>query len=124
MESMATVRKNRVELKDLVSYLASNLVDEPDTVQVREIQNGDTVILEVSVAPDDMGKVIGRHGRVARAIRTVTKAAAARQGRRAMVEALIEEAAVRSCSQSATSATTMARLARIVVVAWPRLRRN
>ena len=86
MESMATGRKNRVELKDLVSYLASNLVDEPDTVRVREIQNGDSVILEVSVAPDDMGKVIGRHGRVARAIRTVTKAAAARQGRRAMVE--------------------------------------
>ena len=86
MESMATVRKNRVELKDLVSYLAGSLVDEPDTVQVREIQNGDSVILEVSVAPDDMGKVIGRHGRVARAIRTVTKAAAARQGRRAMVE--------------------------------------
>ena len=86
MESMATGRKNRVELKDLVSYLAGSLVDEPDTVQVREIQNGDSVILEVSVAPDDMGKVIGRHGRVARAIRTVTKAAAARQGRRAMVE--------------------------------------
>ena len=86
MESMATGRKNRVELKDLVSYLAGSLVDEPDTVRVREIQNGDSVILEVSVAPDDMGKVIGRHGRVARAIRTVTKAAAARQGRRAMVE--------------------------------------
>ena len=86
MEPMATRRKNRVELKDLVSYLAGSLVDEPDTVQVREIQNGDSVILEVSVAPDDMGKVIGRHGRVARAIRTVTKAAAARQGRRAMVE--------------------------------------
>jgi len=86
VESMATVRKNRVELKDLVSYLASNLVDEPDTVRVKEIPNGDSVILEVSVAPDDMGKVIGRHGRVARAIRTVTKAAAARQGRRAMVE--------------------------------------
>jgi len=83
---MATGRRNRVELKDLVSYLAGSLVDEPDTVQVREIQNGDSVILEVSVAPDDMGKVIGRHGRVARAIRTVTKAAAARQGRRAMVE--------------------------------------
>jgi len=83
---MVTGRKNRVELKDLVSYLAGSLVDEPDTVQVREIQNGDSVILEVSVAPDDMGKVIGRHGRVARAIRTVTKAAAARQGRRAMVE--------------------------------------
>ncbi len=83
---MATGRKSRVELKDLVSYLAANLVDEPDTVQVKEIPNGDSVILEVSVAPDDMGKVIGRHGRVARAIRTVTKAAAARQGRRAMVE--------------------------------------
>lgn len=86
MEPMATVRRNRVELKELVSYLAANLVDEPDTVRVREMQNGDSVILEVSVAPDDMGKVIGRHGRVARAIRTVTKAAAARQGRRAMVE--------------------------------------
>lgn len=83
---MATSKKNRVELRDLVHYLASNLVDEPDMVRVREIENGDSVILEVSVAQEDMGKVIGRHGRVARAIRTVTKAMAARQGKRAMVE--------------------------------------
>lgn len=83
---MATGRKKKAGLKDLVFYLASSLVDQPDMVQVREIENGESVILEVSVAPDDMGKVIGRHGRVARAIRTVTKAAAARQGRRSMVE--------------------------------------
>lgn len=86
MVPMGTGKKTKVELRDLVSYLASNIVDEPDMVRVREIENGDNVILEVSVAQGDMGKVIGRHGRVARAIRTVAKATATRQGKRAMVE--------------------------------------
>ncbi|OPZ63723.1 MAG: hypothetical protein BWY85_01552 [Firmicutes bacterium ADurb.Bin506] len=79
-------RRNRVELSSLVSYMASHLVDQPELVNVKQIEADDSVILEIRVAPDDMGKVIGRHGRVARALRTVTKAIAVRQGKRAMVE--------------------------------------
>lgn len=79
-------RRNRVELSSLVSYMASHLVDQPELVKVKQIDADDSVILEIRVAPDDMGKVIGRHGRVARALRTVTKAIAVRQGKRAMVE--------------------------------------
>lgn len=78
--------KDKSRLCDLVEFLATSLVDEPDKVDVREIENGTSVILEVSVAPDDMGKVIGKHGRIARAIRMVTKALAAREGKKAMVE--------------------------------------
>ncbi len=84
---MATdVRRKRAELSSLVSYMATHLVDQPELVQVKQIDADDSVILEVRVAPDDMGKVIGRHGRVARALRTVTKAIAVRHGKRAMVE--------------------------------------
>jgi predicted RNA-binding protein YlqC (UPF0109 family) len=83
---MAGNKKNEGRLCQLVTFLAKNLVDDPEEVRVREIESGDSVIFEVSVAPDDMGKVIGRHGRVARAIRSVTKAAAIRDGKRVMVE--------------------------------------
>ncbi|MCR4425188.1 MAG: KH domain-containing protein [Firmicutes bacterium] len=76
----------RSNLRDLVLFLASSLVDNPDQVGVREIQGDDAVIIEVTVAPDDMGKIIGKHGRIARAIRTVTRALAAREGKRVMVE--------------------------------------
>lgn len=69
-----------------MTFLATSLVDEPEEVRVREMQSGDSVIFEVSVAADDMGKIIGRRGRVARAIRSVTKAAAIREGKRVMVE--------------------------------------
>ena len=83
---MASSRRNRVELSPLVSYMAANLVDQPEMVGVKQIDADGSVILEVRVAPDDMGKVIGRHGRVARAMRTVVKAIAARQGKKATVE--------------------------------------
>lgn len=83
---MSSSNRSRVDLVSLVSYMASNLVDQPNEVQVHEIETEDSAIIEVRVAADDMGKVIGRHGRVARAIRTVTKAIAVRQGKRAMVE--------------------------------------
>ncbi len=75
-------------LRDLVEWIAREIVDDPDQVQVREVGDGRTVALEVRVAPSDMGKVIGRSGRMARAIRTVVKAAAVRSGVRAMVEFL------------------------------------
>ena len=67
-------------MKDLLEYLARELVDEPDEVQVEEVENDRGVLLTLRVAKDDMGKVIGRGGRTARAIRTVMKAAAVREG--------------------------------------------
>jgi len=67
-------------VKDLLEYLARELVDEPDAVEVTETPDDRGVVFTLRVAPDDMGKVIGRGGRTARAIRTVMKAAAMRAG--------------------------------------------
>lgn len=86
MIQMEGNKTNESRLCQLVTFLATSLVDEPEEVRVREMQSGDSVIFEVSVAVDDMGKIIGRRGRVARAIRSVTKAAAIREGKRVMVE--------------------------------------
>ena len=73
-------------MKELVEYVARNLVDDPDAVQVTQREAGRTTILEVSVAPDDTGKVIGREGRVAKAVRILVRIAANRQHRRAILE--------------------------------------
>lgn len=86
MIQMEGNKTNESRLCQLVTFLATSLVDEPEEVHVREMQSDDSVIFEVTVAPDDMGKIIGRRGRVARAIRSVTKAAAIREGKRVMVE--------------------------------------
>jgi predicted RNA-binding protein YlqC (UPF0109 family) len=67
-------------LKDLLEYLAREIVDDPDAVEVTESANDRGVLLTLRVAPDDMGKVIGRGGRTARALRTVVKAAGLRAG--------------------------------------------
>jgi predicted RNA-binding protein YlqC (UPF0109 family) len=75
-------------MKKLVEVLVKNLVDSPDQVQVDEIETDRSIVLEVRVAPGDMGKVIGKQGRVAKAIRTVVKAAAAGTGKRVNVEFL------------------------------------
>jgi uncharacterized protein len=73
-------------MRDLVEFLVRALVADPEAVRVDEIDsNGDTVY-EVHVADDDLGRVIGREGRVANAIRTIAKAAATREGGRVMVE--------------------------------------
>ena len=64
-------------MKELLEYLARNLVDDPDAVEVTEEEDDRGVVLTLRVAPDDMGKVIGRGGRMARAIRAVVRAAAA-----------------------------------------------
>jgi predicted RNA-binding protein YlqC (UPF0109 family) len=73
-------------MRDLVEFLVRALVADPEAVRVEEIDsNGDTVY-EVHVADDDLGRVIGREGRVANAIRTIAKAAATREGGRVMVE--------------------------------------
>ncbi|MFU0801277.1 MAG: KH domain-containing protein [Xylanivirga thermophila] len=71
---------------DLVKYIAQALVDHPEQVTVNEIQGEQSIIIELKVAPDDMGKVIGKQGRIAKAIRTVVKAAATKENKRVVVE--------------------------------------
>jgi len=73
-------------LKDLVEMIAKSLVDDPDAVEVNEVEGSQSVIIEVKVAPDDMGKIIGKQGRIAKAIRTVVKAAAIKENKRVVVE--------------------------------------
>lgn len=75
-------------MRELVEILTRSLVDHPEEVQVKQVEGEKSVILEVRVAPEDMGKVIGKQGRIAKAIRTVAKAAAAREGKRVVVEIL------------------------------------
>ena len=78
-------------MRDLVEFLVKALVADPDSVRVDEIEEREgEILLEVHVAPDDLGRVIGRNGRVANAIRTVAKAAATREDRRVLVE-IIED---------------------------------
>jgi predicted RNA-binding protein YlqC (UPF0109 family) len=73
-------------MQELVEYLARGLVDHPDEVRVERIERDGAVILELRVAPDDVGKVIGRQGRIARALRTIVRASGARSNERAMLE--------------------------------------
>ncbi|MCD6289216.1 MAG: KH domain-containing protein [Anaerolineae bacterium] len=70
-------------MKDLVAYMARNLVNDPSQVRVRERNRTRSVVLELSVAPEDMGRVIGKGGRVANAMRVILRVAAMRQGKRA-----------------------------------------
>ncbi|MCI7179425.1 MAG: KH domain-containing protein [Schaedlerella sp.] len=73
-------------MKELVEVIARALVDNPDEVTVTEREDGRTLVLEVRVAESDMGKVIGKQGRIAKAIRSVVKAAAAKEERRVVVD--------------------------------------
>jgi uncharacterized protein len=73
-------------MAEIVEYLARRLVDAPDAVRVEQIERDDATVLQLWVAPDDVGKVIGRQGRIARALRTVVRASAARDERRLMLE--------------------------------------
>ncbi|MDO8685914.1 MAG: KH domain-containing protein [Clostridiales bacterium] len=73
-------------MKELLLTIAKALVDEPDQVSVTEIMDGDILILELRVADGDMGKVIGRQGRIAKAIRSVVKAAAVKENIKVIVE--------------------------------------
>ncbi|HYN70825.1 MAG TPA: KH domain-containing protein [Candidatus Eisenbacteria bacterium] len=74
--------------RDLVEYVAKSLVDDPDAVQVVETRDEDGTVIELHVAEDDMGKVIGRNGSVAKALRTLLKVSAARQGGSVTLEIL------------------------------------
>ena len=69
-----------------MEVIAKHLVDNPDSVNVDEIEKDGSILLELKVAPDDMGKVIGKQGRIARAIRTVVKASAIHDDKRVTVE--------------------------------------
>jgi predicted RNA-binding protein YlqC (UPF0109 family) len=71
---------------ELLEYLARQLVDEPDSVRVETAEEDDAIVLRLHVAPDDVGKVIGRQGRIARALRTVVRASASRERRRVLLE--------------------------------------
>ena len=73
-------------MRDLVLFVARSLVDNPDAVQVNETEGPEAVILELNVAPEDMGKVIGKQGRIAKAIRAVVKAATAKNSKPVFVE--------------------------------------
>ncbi len=73
-------------MKELVEVIAKSLVDYPDEVQVTETEDDKSVVLELRVAQSDMGKVIGKQGRIAKAIRTVVKAAASGEDKKVIVE--------------------------------------
>ena len=75
-------------MKELVEVIAKSLVDHPPEVVVTETVSGDDLLLELKVDPSDMGKVIGRQGRIAKAIRTVVKAASSKSDRKVVVEIL------------------------------------
>jgi predicted RNA-binding protein YlqC (UPF0109 family) len=75
-------------LKDLVEFIVKRLVDHPDKVSVTEITGEQSTIIELRVAPEDLGKVIGKEGRTARSIRTLVNAAASKSHKRAVLEIL------------------------------------
>lgn len=76
----------KIPMKELVNFIAASLVDQPQAVEVSETAQEDAVVVELRVAKDDLGKVIGKQGRTARAIRVLLSAAATRQNKRARLE--------------------------------------
>ena len=74
------------QMKELIEYITKALVDHPDQVRVEEITGARSIIYELSVAPSDMGRVIGKRGRVANAMRSLLRVASARSGKRAILE--------------------------------------
>ncbi|MFH1542043.1 MAG: KH domain-containing protein [bacterium] len=82
-------------MKELVEYVAKSLVDSPDKVEVKEIVGESVTIIEVKADPADVGKIIGREGRIANAIRTIAKASAAKQNKKVSVEIITEDKEVK-----------------------------
>jgi uncharacterized protein len=78
-------------MNELIEYIAKSLVDHPDEVRVKQSGGGDRVRVELSVAPGDMGRVIGKSGKVANAIRTVLRVAAEREGKQATLDVVEPE---------------------------------
>ncbi len=77
-------------MKDLIDYLAKSLVDNPDAVEVKETQGETASVLELRVAKEDLGRIIGKQGRTAKSIRTILNAAASRVNRKVVLE-IVEE---------------------------------
>ncbi len=77
-----------MDYKELVTYMVKSLVDNPDQVEINEIEGEKSTILELKVTKEDIGKVIGKHGRIARAIRTIINASATKTGKRVVLEIL------------------------------------
>ena len=75
-------------MKELITYIAQALVDNPEEVLVTEVEGGQTLIMELRVAKEDMGKIIGKHGRTAQAIRTLLSAASGKAKKRIVLEIL------------------------------------
>ena len=73
-------------MEELLTWVAQRLVDEPEAVRVETVETEDATVLRLHVAPDDVGKVIGRQGRLARALRTLVRAGGGRAGRRTVLE--------------------------------------
>jgi len=78
--------RHPMTVQELVKYIARSLVDEPEAVNVREVSGERSSIIEIQVSPNDIGKIIGKRGRIVHAIRTVAKASAAKEGKRVEVE--------------------------------------
>lgn len=74
--------------KELIEYIVKSLVDNPDLVQINEIEGERTTILELKVSPDDVGKIIGKQGRIARSLRTVLSAVSTKNGKHVSLEIL------------------------------------
>ena len=75
-------------MKELLEYIAKSLVDDPIGVSVKESRSGTSVVFELRVAPEDMGRVIGKNGRVANSIRSLLRVAAAKEGKRVQLDIL------------------------------------
>ena len=73
-------------MKDLIEYIAKNLVSKPEEVSIEEVTDQDTIVFKLTVAEDDKGKIIGRQGRVAQAIRVLLRVSAVKNGTRAVLE--------------------------------------
>ena len=73
-------------MKELIHYIATALVDHPDQIQIKEIEQDDSIIIELTVAKEDLGKVIGKQGRTARAMRSLLSAAAGKVNKRSRLE--------------------------------------
>jgi len=82
----ATANKGDGAMKDLINYIAQALVDHPEQVSVSEVEGNQTSVLELKVAKEDLGKVIGKQGRTARAMRTILSAASAKVKKRTVLE--------------------------------------
>lgn len=75
-----------MNMKELLTYIVANLVTVPGAISIEEKENGDEIIFELRVAAEDMGRIIGRHGRIAKEIRTLMKAAGNRENKKVSVE--------------------------------------